>query len=250
MAYGYYLHKAIIRMPELSLVIPAYNEASNLPLLLERAAQVFTNSAVELIVVDNGSTDESPQILKDLLPSHPYARSVRVPVNQGYGFGILAGLQAAQSRFLGWTHADLQTDPGDALQGLEILSASANPERTLVKGKRHGRPPADVVFTAGMGLFETALLRKPMWDINAQPTLFSKQFFDSWRNPPHDFSLDLFAFYMARRAGLRVERFPVYFGKRAHGVSRWNVNWQAKVKFIRRTVDYSLKLSKHLSNQT
>ena len=250
MAYGYYLHKAIIRMPELSLVIPAYNEASNLPLLLERAAQVFTNSAVELIVVDNGSTDESPQILKDLLPSHPYARSVRVPVNQGYGFGILAGLQAAQSRFLGWTHADLQTDPGDALKGLEILSASANPERTLVKGKRHGRPPADVVFTAGMGLFETALLRKPMWDINAQPTLFSKQFFDGWRNPPHDFSLDLFAFYMARREGLSVERFPVYFGKRAHGVSRWNVNWQAKVKFIRRTVDYSLKLSKHLSNQT
>jgi glycosyltransferase involved in cell wall biosynthesis len=235
-------------MPQLSLVIPAYNEAANLPLLFERAGQVFAGSAIELIIVDNGSTDASARVLEKLLPQHPYARSVKVPVNQGYGFGILSGLRSARTRFLGWTHADLQTDPADALRGLAILTASNNPEKTFVKGKRHGRPPADVVFTSGMSVFETALLRQPMWDINAQPTLFSREFFETWKNPPHDFSLDLFAYYMAKQQGLQMERFPVYFGKRAHGVSSWNVNWQAKVKFIRRTVDYSLKLSKQLSN--
>ena len=233
-------------MPELSLIIPAYNESANLPLLLRRAAEVFTNSPVELILVDNGSTDQSPAILAELLPHHPFARSIRVEVNQGYGFGILSGLRSAQSRFLGWTHADLQTDPGDVLRGLELLQQSKDPARTFVKGKRYGRPPADVFFTAGMGAFETAILQKPLWDINAQPTLFSKTFFETWKNPPHDFSLDLFAYYMACDQGLIVEKFPVNFGKRAHGVSRWNVNWKAKMKFIRRTIDYSLTLSQQL----
>ena len=233
-------------MPELSLIIPAYNESANLPLLLDRAAAAFTGSPIELIVVDNGSTDTSPAVLAQLIPQYTFARTVRVPINQGYGFGILSGLRAAKSPFLGWTHADLQTDPGDAVRGLSLLKHSGHAEHTFVKGKRYGRPPADVFFTAGMGLFETAILQKPLWDINAQPTLFTKSFFDTWNNPPHDFSLDLFAFYMARKQGLEVKRFPVNFGKRAHGISRWNVNWQAKVKFIRRTVDYSLTLSKQL----
>jgi hypothetical protein len=101
-----------------------------------------------------------------------------------------------------------------------------------------------VVFTLGMSVFETMLLRTPLNDINAQPTMFSRRFFESWVEPPHDFSLDLYAYYTARKAGLEIRRFPVRFGDRAHGVSHWNVNWKAKWKFIRRTVDYSLRLVK------
>ena len=232
-------------MPELSLIIPAYNEAKNLPLFLERANQVLNVSGVEIVIVDNGSTDQSAAVLQELLPNYPFARSVRVEVNQGYGFGIVSGLRTAGSRYLGWTHADLQTDPGDVLRGLELLRSAEN-QRVFVKGKRHGRPPADQFFTAGMSVFETILMGTPMWDINAQPTLFSQAFFQTWKNPPQDFSLDLYAFYMARNQGLRIERFPVLFGQRAHGVSHWNVNWKSKVKFIRRTVDYSLKLRTEL----
>jgi hypothetical protein len=98
-----------------------------------------------------------------------------------------------------------------------------------------------------MSFFETLLLVKPLWDINAQPTMFSRQFFETWREPPHDFSLDLFAYYQARMAGLKVHRFPVLFGERAHGVSHWNVNWAAKRKFISRTVEFSLALKKKIS---
>lgn len=223
-----------------SLVIPCYNEAANLPLLLERCRGVVAGGGVEVVLVDNGSTDASPAVLAELLPCHPGCRSVRVDVNQGYGFGILSGLRAAEGEILGWTHADMQTDPQDALRGLALFDRFG--PSIFVKGRRYGRPLGDVAFTVGMSIFETALLGTALWDINAQPTMFPRRFFQDWRNPPHDFALDLYAYYQARRAGLAIHRFPVLFGKRAHGVSHWNINWAAKRKFIRRTVDFSLQL--------
>ena len=227
-----------------SLVIPCYNEAANLPLLLERCKEVTIRPDIEIILVDNGSTDNSPEVLLNLLPQYPGCRSIRVEKNQGYGFGILSGLRTATGEILGWTHADMQTDPQDALRGLELFDKHGLD--IFVKGRRYGRPLADVVFTLGMSVFETMLLGKPMWDINAQPTMFSRNFFEIWLEPPYDFALDLYAYYQARCKRLEVHRFPVRFGERAHGVSHWNVNWAAKRKFIRRTVDFSLQLRKSL----
>jgi glycosyltransferase involved in cell wall biosynthesis len=235
---------------KLSLIIPCYNEAANLPLLLDRCASL-QGIDIEIILVDNGSSDNSPQVLQTLLPNYPHCRSVRVPINRGYGFGILYGLKVARGEFLAWTHADLQTDPKDVLRGLaifeEIGNASAGSCNDIyVKGQRINRPFADIVFTVGMSIFETLLLRTKLLDINAQPNMFSRKFFESWVNPPHDFSLDLFVYFTARNQGLPVYRFPVEFGKRAHGASHWNVNWMAKMKFIRRTIDFSLELKKRL----
>jgi len=229
-----------------SLVIPCYNEAANLPLLLERCKEVARQSDIEVILVDNGSTDNSPAVLSELLPRYPGCRSVRVEKNQGYGFGILSGLRSAKGEILGWTHADMQTDPQDTLVGLDLFKQHG--PKTFVKGRRYGRPLADVLFTVGMSFFETMLLGKPLWDINDQPTMFTKAFFQSWQNPPHDFSLDLYAYFQARTQGLRITRFPVRFGERAHGTSHWNVNWAAKRKFIRRTIDFSFELKKSLAS--
>jgi glycosyltransferase involved in cell wall biosynthesis len=228
-----------------SLVIPCYNEAANLPLLLERCKGLAVRSDVEVVLVDNGSTDSSAEVLQNLLPKYPGCRSIRVEKNQGYGFGIVSGLKAAKGGILGWTHADMQTDPQDALVGLELFEKHG--DDIFVKGRRYGRPFMDVVFTVGMSLFETFLLARPMWDINAQPTMFSRRFFESWTAPPDDFSLDLYVYYQAQNYGLKVHRFPVRFGERAHGVSHWNVNWAAKRKFIRRTVDFSLQMKKKIS---
>jgi glycosyltransferase involved in cell wall biosynthesis len=228
-----------------SLVIPCYNEAANLPLLLERCKELAVRPDIEVVLVDNGSTDSTADVLQNLLLKYPGCQSIRVEKNQGYGFGILSGLKAAKGEILGWAHADMQTDPQDTLLGLELFKKHGND--IFVKGRRYGRPFMDVVFTVGMSVFETILLARPMWDINAQPTMFSRSFFESWAAPPADFSLDLYAYYQAQRFGLKVYRFPVRFGKRAHGVSRWNVNWAAKRKFIRRTVDYSLELKKKIS---
>lgn len=230
---------------KLSLIIPCYNEAANLPLLISRCDALIAHCDAEVILVDNGSIDNSPSVLAELLPNHPGCRSIRVEVNQGYGHGILAGLEAAKGDILGWTHADLQTDPQDVLAGLSYFSS--HDDLIFVKGRRYGRPLADVFFTVAMSVFETLLMRKPLWDINAQPNLFTRGFFETWKTPPQDFSLDLYAYYQARRQGLNIRRFAVLFGKRAHGVSHWNVNWAAKRKFILRTVRFSLQLKKDLA---
>ena len=227
-----------------SLVIPCFNEAANLPILLSRCEKLTEVSGVEVILVDNGSSDNTSEVLLQLLTKYPSFRSVRVVENKGYGYGILAGLQVAKGEILGWTHADMQADPQDVFAGLDIFDKYG--QNAFVKGKRYGRPIIDMFFTIGMSIFETVLLRKLMWDINAQPTMFSRQFFESWSEPPNDFSLDLYAYYLARSNGLKVHRFPVEFGERAHGASHWNVNWAAKRKFIRRTVDFSIQLKERM----
>ena len=228
--------------PPLSLVIPCYNEAANLPGLAESCAALIEATGAEVILVDNGSSDDSPQILARLAAVTSGLRTVRVEVNEGYGHGICAGLAAATGEVIGWTHADLQTDPMDAARGLALFQASPAPHAMFVKGLRKGRPLADTVFTAGMSVFETALMGHVLRDVNAQPTLMHRATFEAWDTPPKDFSLDLFALAHAKRSGLSVHRIPVRFPERQHGTSSWNVNWAAKRKFIARTLDYSFRL--------
>lgn len=230
----------------LSLIVPCYNESRSLPELIRRCEAIPDAVDAEVVIVDNGSSDGTAQVLDEHLHPGTGVRAIRVEKNQGYGFGILSGLRAARGDVLAWTHADLQTDPQDVLRGYDFFARHG--PNVFVKGRRYGRPLADTAFTVGMSAFETVFLGAPLWDINAQPTMFSRAFFESWKQPPLDFSLDLYAYYMARREGLQVFRFPVHFGARMHGVSHWNVNWAAKRKFIRRTVEFSLQLKKDLKN--
>ena len=232
---------------KLSLVIPCYNEAKNIPLILDRFAAVLTRKDIELVLVDNGSRDDSAEVLARLLPKYPFARTVRVEVNQGYGFGVRAGLRAAAGEYRGWTHADMQTDPFDAVRALQEIERRGDRRDIFVKGSRKGRPLFDQVFTVGMSLFETVYLGERLWDINAQPNIFHRSFLDQWRTPPDDFSLDLYALYMARKRGLEVVRFDVVFPPRVHGTSSWNTSIGAKWKFIKRTLDFSVNLKKGLS---
>jgi hypothetical protein len=97
-----------------------------------------------------------------------------------------------------------------------------------------------------MSVFETVLLRRRLTDINAQPTMFSRELLDQWGTPPKDFSLDLFAMYTAAERGYEIRRVPVVFAPRRFGSSSWNVDLAAKRKFIKRTVDFSLALRKKL----
>ena len=201
---------------KLSIVVPCYNEAENIPLILKRFDEVIKTDEVEVILVNNGSTDNSAEVLAELLPKYAFAKPVLVPVNQGYGYGILQGLNSAEGEYIGWTHADMQTDPADVLKALDIINNSEN-KNIYVKGNRKGRPAFDQFFTWGMGVFETIYFKTPMDDINAQPNIFPKNFFKNWENPPYDFSLDLYAVYTAKKAGLSVVRFPVLFPERLHG---------------------------------
>lgn len=233
-------------MKKLSIIIPCFNESKNLPLLLNRCSEVITDDEIEIIIVDNGSTDDTHEVLNSLLPQFPFVKRVIVKKNEGYGKGIISGLKKASGEIIGWTHADMQTDPADALIGLELFQNSDNKQKTFVKGKRYGRPLLDIFFTMGMSIFETILLRKVMWDINSQPTLFHREFFSTWKHPPNDFSLDLYAYFFAKKEKLKIERFKVFFGKRAHGISHWNFSISGKIKFIKRTLSYSFNLRKRI----
>lgn len=234
--------------PRFTIVVPCYNEARNIPLLLERFSAVAQRGDIRLLLVDNGSTDDSAEILATVVPDYAFARSVRVPVNQGYGYGILQGLAACESEFIGWTHADMQTDPADIIKAAELLEKSGYSQTLYVKGLRHGRPFADSFFTFGMSVFESIFMGANLWDINAQPNVFHQSFFRSWQNPPHDFALDLYAFFMARKNSITVERLDVRFPPRLHGESKWNTGFRSKIKFITRTLDFSLKLKSRLQN--
>ncbi len=227
---------------DVSLIIPCFNEAKNLPILISRCKDLIEKYPVEIILVDNGSTDNSSM----LIAKYPFVKLVKVKKNEGYGNGILEGLNNASGEILAWTHADLQTDPNDLMRGLELVLASTNPQRLFLKGRRYGRSFFDVIFTFGMSLFETLLLQKLMWDINAQPTIFHKSFFQTWQKPPNDFSLDLYVYFMAKKSKLVIKRFPVKFSKRLHGTSDWNTSLLGKYKFIKRTLSYSFNLKRKL----
>jgi glycosyltransferase involved in cell wall biosynthesis len=232
-----------------SLIIPCFNESKSIPLLLDRCQEfIGGRKDIEIVIVNNGSNDNTKEVLESLLSKYIFVTLVNVEVNNGYGHGILEGLKTASGTILGWTHADLQTDPGDVLKALEFFEEVDNPHQLFVKGKRYGRPIIDVFFTVGMSIFETLLMKTKMLDINAQPTLFHRSFYELWRNPPEDFSLDLFVYFMAKKKKIIIKRFPVLFAERVHGVSHWNVNIFAKFRFIKRTLNYSLLLSKRFKN--
>ena len=245
---------------KLSIVIPCYNEAENIPLILDRFKTVLKpEHDIEVILINNGSTDNSQVVLDELLPNYPFARTVLVPKNQGYGYGILQGLRETKGDYVGWTHADMQTDPNDVVKAYELLqehiglvgrrqTALVEQDRDdknaslFIKGNRQGRPLFDVFFTAGMSCFETMYFGTLMYDINAQPNIFPRSFFEQWENPPYDFALDLYAFYQAKKKKLKIIRFPVDFTPRIYGHSTWNTGLQSKIKFIKRTLKFSVEL--------
>jgi len=233
----------------LSIVIPCYNEAASLPSLIEKC-KALVGDDVEIILVDNGSSDDTAEILGPLENNDSRLRSVRLDINTGYGSGILGGLKAAKGDIVGWTHADLQADPADALTAYDLYKNSPTPTNLFVKGARTGRPLTDRIFTIGMAIFESMFMRTRMWDINAQPTLMPRSLYASWENAPGDFSLDLYAYYQAKTHDFEIQRIPVYFGPRTFGESHWNTGMVSRIKFIRRTLAYSWQLRKSLSRSS
>lgn len=232
---------------ELSIVIPCYNEAKNIPLVLKKFSKAIGKKRnIELILVNNNSKDHTQRVLREELKKYNFARSIFQPI-PGYGAAIKKGLNSCKGEFIGWTHADLQTPPADAVKAIGIIKSANNPKKTFVKGKRYGRPITDkIVNSIGMSIFETLVLRTPMYDINAQPNIFHKSFLKLMKNPPTDFAFDLYVYYIAKKNKYTIKRFPVYFGKRIFGESAWNTSWKARFKFVKRTINFTFKLKKML----
>ena len=231
-------------MIKAQIVIPCFNESEGLLNLIDECRSVIDSSAgsIGFILVDNGSKDGSNLIFSSLKGKYPNIEILTMAENQGYGGGIIAGLNLSTAQIIGWTHADLQTPLIDCLKAIKIIDG----EIAFVKGARVGRPVSDRVFSRGMGIFESFLFTSFLDEINAQPTLFKRNFYQGWHNPPTDFSLDLYALIMAVKSGLGIERIKVQFLPRKFGQSNWNDGFKSRVKFIKRTIKYSLELRRAL----
>lgn len=229
--------------PKLSVVLPCYNEAKGLEALVKRFEETGRGVPFELILVDNGSTDDTQQVLKNLLTRFPFARTVHVEVNQGYGHGILTGLKATLAEVVAWSHADLQTDPADVFRAWHVYQKANGPQRTLVKGCRSGRALKEQIISWGMQTVATVLLQTRFEEINAQPKLFHRDLLACLTNPPPDLSFDLYVLYAARQCGWRTLAIPVEFPPRQHGESSWATSWKSKARTIGRSIRYMMQLS-------
>lgn len=129
---------------KLSLVVPVYNEQDNLPLLHQEVVKALAglNDAWEMILVDDGSRDDSLQVLEQLAEADPeHVRVVALRRNFGQTAAIAAGIDHAEGEIIVLMDADLQNDPADIPMMLEKINEGYD----VVSGWRKARQ--DAFFT-------------------------------------------------------------------------------------------------------
>lgn len=109
--------------PYLSLVIPAYNEQESIPVLLDRVEKALLQIGrpFEVIIVDDGSTDRTPELLAEGMRRHPWLRVLRMARNSGQSAAFDAGFKAARGEIIATIDADLQNDPEEIPRLLPML---------------------------------------------------------------------------------------------------------------------------------
>jgi glycosyltransferase involved in cell wall biosynthesis len=137
--------------PTLSVVIPMYNEEAVLPLLVERLRPVLDGMGepYEVVAVDDGSRDATPQLLLVLRRTWPELRLIRLRRNSGHQAALTAGLQRSFGAYVVSLDADLQ-DPPETIP--EMLALARDEELDIVYGVRSDRS-TDTFFkrrTAGL----------------------------------------------------------------------------------------------------
>ena len=108
---------------EMSVVVPVYNEQANLSMLIPKLVEVFDRlgSLYEMIFVDDGSSDGSRKLLKEMASQVPSLRVVGLKQNRGLSTALLAGMREARGRIIVTLDSDLQNDPEDIPRLLDYL---------------------------------------------------------------------------------------------------------------------------------
>ena len=148
---------------KLSVVIPVYNERTTLTMVVERVLGVPLS--VEVLCVDDGSTDGSVDILRDLQNQYPALRVFLQPRNMGKGAALRRGIQHATGDFVIIQDADLEYDPADYPGLLEPLIQN---KADVVYGSRFlgSRPHRVLYFWHSVGNRALTLLSNCLTNIN------------------------------------------------------------------------------------
>jgi glycosyltransferase involved in cell wall biosynthesis len=123
-------------MNSISVFFPAYNEGKNIRKTIEKAQDVLRGicPVFEIIVVDDGSRDDTADIVRDIMIKNPEVRLVQHSVNQGYGQALQSGIEASKYEYIFFSDADLQFDIGELHKFVEFI-----PEYDAVIGYRKKR---------------------------------------------------------------------------------------------------------------
>ncbi len=122
---------------EVSAFFPCYNDAPTIGALVESVSSTLERLGVEyeVIVVDDASTDRSPEVLEQLQAGMPWLRVVRHPYNRGYGGALLSGFAKARRQWVFYTDGDGQYDPTE----VELLIKEATDDVDVVQGYKVSR---------------------------------------------------------------------------------------------------------------
>ena len=234
-------------MKNLSIVIPCYNEEGNILELFNNLEKLINlNSNLEIIIVDNGSTDNSLAIIKDhSIYKNKLIKLVMVEKNLGYGNGIMSGIYKSSTKYISWCHADLQTPPQYACDAFKENFDKLEKRKIIIKGKRVNRDIFDQLFTFGMSIVASLLFGNKLNDINAQPKIFSRQFLSLLKNPPNDFSLDVYLMAVAIQNQYKIIEYPVSWEQRIAGEAKGGGSIKAKIRITIQTLKCILNLKKN-----
>lgn len=205
--------------PQLSLVIPVYNEAGNiLPLV---SSSVRTLDAIgrpyEVILVNDGSTDATADEIAEASRQWPPVRELRMEKNSGQAIALLTGLRAAQGEYLLMMDGDGQNDPRDYPALLELVESG---QVDLACGWRVDRHDSTLrrIMSRVANVVRRALLNDGVHDSGCQLRVMRREVRDAF------FPMELMQSFipaLAVAAGFRVGELPVRHHARAYGDSKY-----------------------------
>ena len=235
-------------MNKLSIVIPCYNEEKNIKPLFKKIEELLhLDKNLEIIIVENGSTDNTKNnILNSDLALKGKIKIHKIEENIGYGHGIMSGVKIADGEFIGWCHADLQTEPKDVYDAYQENLELLNNDKIVIKGLRKNRNFFDNFFTFCMSVIASIIFFRLINDINAQPKLFSKNFKSHLIDYPNDFSLDLYFLIIAKIKNYKIINHNVVLKTRLYDEAKGGGTFKGKIKLIKRTLLYMFKLKKKI----
>ncbi len=225
--------------PDLTFVVPAYNEAGGITPVVTRLFGAFEQAGyrLELVAVDNGSLDATGEVLAGLQSSFPLLRVHRVEVNQGYGHGVLEGIPLARGPWVGIIPADGQVDAEDVVRLFE--AARATDGRVVAKVRRRFRLDGLKRKLVSVTYNMLVLLLWPgigTLDTNGSPKLLRREALRAMRLTSRRWFLDPELMIKAHYMGLRVIEVNVFARMRGTGLShvRPSTCWE----FLRELLRY------------
>ncbi|HEV7506187.1 MAG TPA: glycosyltransferase family 2 protein [Thermoanaerobaculia bacterium] len=205
--------------PEISVVVPVFNEEENLPLLAAelRGVLLSLDRPYEVIFVDDGSTDGSLEALRRLGRSDPTVRIVRLTGNAGQSAALAAGFRAARGGLVVTLDADLQNDPADIPKLLDHLEGC-----DVVCGVRTDRQDSWLRKASSRiaGGVRNRLTRDPVADAGCTLRAYRAEFL---RPIPLFSGMHRFLPTLLKLEGARITEVPVHHRPRQHGQSKYNI---------------------------